>query len=546
MTVTTDDITRWIRGPADESAAANGCYFDLAAAERVRTFFRRFLRITTREGKIQPFELLGWQWERVIAPLFGWKRADGLRRFTRGYISTAKKNGKTEIVSGLALFLLLADGEPGAEIYSAASDREQAGLIYRAAAKMVDNSAALDSACTCKDSTKTIVGQGRSFYRALSAEAGTKDGPNASAILFDELHAQPDRELWDKLRYAGSARRQPLMLTITTAGSDKETICGEQYEYAKRVQAGEIVDDQFFVCIFEADSKDDWTQEATWHRANPSLGVTITIEQFRADLTEALESPAKENSFRRYRLNQWVQTADAWLSMEQWDKCPRDADAQDLAGRECYAGLDLSATDDTTALELVFPMGDMLQVLSFFWLPEDNIATLEKKHRVSYRAWAKAGHMRLTPGNVVDYAMVRRQIGELAKMYHIKQLSIDRKFQGQSLENDLIADGFDVVPAGQGWVSQDLPAKDLEKRIKAGIIDHGGNPILRWHASNVVVDIDKNNNYTINKRKSRSKIDGIAALLMAIYAYMQGRNKQSKDAAGGSFYERNPDFIMLG
>lgn len=542
------DVTaEWIRGPADERAVAAGHYFDLAAAERVRDFFHRFLRHTTGQWAGKPFELLGWEWRDVIGPLFGWKKPNGLRRFTRGYLSCGKKNGKTGLLSGLSLFLILADGEAAAEVYSAASDRAQAALIFTEAAKMIDASPPLQRVCSYLESTKTILNKcDRSFYRAMSAEAGTKDGPNAHAILFDELHAQPNRELWDKLRYAGSARTQPLMLAITTAGSDKETICGEQYEYAKRVIAGDVTDHSFFAQIYEAGEQDDWTSEETWHKANPSLGVTIDIDKFRADFIEARETPAKENSFRRYRLNQWVQTADAWLSMDQWDACKGTLDAlllrKAMEGMECYGGLDLSATDDTTALLLLFHDASTgaIDLVPFLWLPQENILKLERKHRVPYTAWAREGYIELTPGNVVDYNLIRARLRELAAKYQIKQLAIDRKFQGQSLENDLIADGFNVVPHGQGWVSQDLPAKELERLLKAGLLRHGGHPVYRWHASNVVVDIDKNGNYSINKRLSRSKIDAIAATLMALLCKMQ-------DAGGDEelYVNKNPKLIVV-
>jgi phage terminase large subunit-like protein len=274
--------SEWVVGMADVHAIHEGCYFDLPAAERVREFFEKHLRHATGDFKGRPFTLLDWQWRDVIGPLFGWKRGDGRRRFNRGYLSCAKKNGKSGLSAGIALYLLLADGEAGAEVYSAAADRDQASLIYREAVKMILANPSLGRICGHVDSSKTITGPGRCFYKALSAEAPTKEGLNASAIIFDELHAQPHRELWDTLRYAGRARRQPLLLAITTAGSDKESICGEQYEYANRVLSGEVADTSFYARIYEA-GMDDWGLEETWRKANPSLGVTVQLDQFRAD-----------------------------------------------------------------------------------------------------------------------------------------------------------------------------------------------------------------------------------------------------------------------
>lgn len=531
--------SKWIRTASDRQAIADGCYFDEAAAQRVRRFFSEFVCFSN--GK--PFHLLDWQYDGMIAPMFGWKRPDGRRRFSRAYLSTPKKNGKTTLLAGVALYLLLADGEKSSEVYSAAGDREQAGIIYREAAKMVRASPHLAKMVRDKPSTKRlIVGAGDSFYAALSADAGTKEGLNAHGILFDELHTQPGRALWDCLRYAGAARSQPISIAITTAGGDLNTICGEQYTYAKRVLGGEIIDTSFFAAVYEASPTDDWQAESTWYKANPSLGITIGIDQFRADATEARETPAKENSFRRYRLNQWVQTADAWLSMEQWDAGKDPIDLESLAGRTCRGGIDLSATDDTTALVLVFPDDDGgITVLPWFFLPEQNIHALERMHRAPYHAWARQGLFTLTPGNVVDYSAVVAKAQELAGLYDVREWLLDRKFQGQAVETAMADLGLPVTPAGQGWVSQDLPAKQLEIMLKAGKVRHGGHPVLRWHASNVVVDIDKAGNYSINKKRSRSKIDGIAALLMGIMGNLNGGGH-----SGGSFYgEDQPSLIVL-
>lgn len=514
----------------DKAAIENGFFLDVQRAERVREFFRRFIRHSTGRWAGQPFELLPWQYEGIVLPLFGWANAEGMRRYRTAYISTPKKNGKTTLLAGLCLDLMIADGEPAAEVYSAAADREQASLIYREAMKMVQASPELSAHVFVRESTKILTGPGGSRYRALSADAHRQEGLNASAILFDELHAQPGRELWDCLRYAGAARTQPLHLSITTAGGDLQTICGEQYQYAKRVLSDDVIDPTFFAYIAEAANEDDWSLESTWKKSNPSYGVTIDPAAFRADFNEAKDSPAKENSFRRYRLNQWIQAADAWLSMQQWDDCKADFNEASLAGQPCYAGLDLSATDDTTALVLLFPTDGGAKLLSWFWLPAENIGALERKHKVPYQAWAKQDLFRLTSGNVVDYRELRKDVNEIGQRFNIKALVIDRKFQGQQLETELIEDGFTVFAAGQGWMSQDLPAKEIERLLKASRLWHNGHPVMRWHASNVVVDIDKNGNYSLNKRKSRSKIDGMAALVNAMQPAL-------KSIVGPSVYE---------
>lgn len=511
----------------DEAAKAEGFFLDESKADRVRRFFRKHLRHTKGRFAGQPFELLDWQYEEIILPLFGWVNADGLRRYRRAYISTPKKNGKTTKVAGLLLYLLHADNEYGALVMSAAGSREQAAMMFNDAREMVRLSPELSDRTQIIESKKRMLAGANSSYVALSADAGTNEGPDASAVLFDELHTQPNRALWDCLRYAGSARAQPLHISITTAGSDLATICGEQYEYAKKVLADKVIDPTFFAFIAEADKADDWSLESTWKKANPSYGITIDPAAFRADFLEAKESPAKENSFRRYRLNQWVETADAWLSMQAWDECKAEFDEKSLEGQACYAGLDLSATDDTTALVLVFPMDGGAKILSWFWLPEGNIDTLERKHGQPYRAWAKQGLFNLTPGNVVDYKQLRRDVNAIGQRFNIRALVIDRKFQGQQLETELQEDGFETYAAGQGWLSQDVPAKEIERLIKARRLWHNGHPTMSWHASNVVVDIDKNGNYTLNKAKARSKIDGMAALVNAMQPAMKAMNNDS-------------------
>jgi phage terminase large subunit-like protein len=534
----------WIVGPNDRAAVQEGCYFDIEKAERVRQFFGH-LRHGTGRFRGQPFELLDWQWSKVIAPLFGWRKPDGTRRFRKGYISTPKKNGKTTLLSGLALYLLLADGEPTPEVYSFASERDQAGLVYREAARIIDATPGLARLVKTRDSTKRIIGPDRGFYAAMSAEARSKEGLNASAIIFDELHAQAGRELWDALAYAGSARHQPLHLSITTAGdgSDPQHVCRQEYEYAKKVISGEIIDPTYLGVIYEAGEQDDWEDPATWARANPSFGVTISEDDFRRDYLEAKESPAKVNAFLRYRLNRWVSSASAWLSPDLLDALPADLDVAALQGRPCYCGLDLSATDDLTAAVLLFPPeadNDPFLVLPHFYLPRENIDRLGKKHRVPYRAWERAGLLRLNSGNVVDYHAVRQHIRDLAALYPIKQLGIDRLFQGQSLELDLLDDGLDVVPVGQGWRSQARPLAELERLIRAGRINFGNHPVMRWNLGNVVTRADDAGNLSLSKRLSRSKVDGVAALLSALFCYLNAEGE-----TGGNFYETNPELIVL-
>jgi phage terminase large subunit-like protein len=504
----------WVRSEADERAVLNGCWFDIAAAERVRTFFRKFLRHSKGQWARQPFELLDWQWQQIVAPLFGWKRADGTRRFRRGYIEVPKKNGKSTLFSGLSLYLLAGDGEQGAEVYSAAVDRDQASIVYNEAANMVEASPALASRLGVVRSTKRITFlKTRSFYKALSADVPAKEGLNAHAVLIDELHAQKTRELWDTLRYAGASREQPLHLSVTTAGFDRLSICWEQHEYASHVLSGLIHDSAFFAFISAAAQDDDWTNSEVWQAANPSFGITLSADQFAEDCREAQESPAKENSFRRYRLNQWTEQDVRWLNMEKWDACA--AIPIGLEGRDCYAGLDLSSTTDITALALVFPGDDRYDVLCYFWVPEEGARQRERRDHVPYTQWIRQKHIEATPGEVVDYDVIRKRINELGKQFNICEICIDR-WNATQLATQLGQDAFQIVAFGQGYASMSAPTKKLEELVLSGRIAHGGNPVLRWMASNVSLEKDAADNWKPSKKKSIERIDGIVAMIMGI------------------------------
>ena len=511
------DVTQsWIHTASDQRAATEGCRFDLAAADRVRTFFRSFLRHSKGDWAGEPFELLDWQWESVIAPLFGWLRPDGTRRFRRGYIEVPKKNGKSTLFSGLSLYLLVADGEPGAEVYSAAVDREQASIVYGEAANMVEVSPELARRLTVIRSTKRIVfHQTRSVYRALSADVSAHEGLNASAVLIDELHAQKSRDLWDTLRYAGAARSQPLLLAITTAGYDRHSICWEQHDYAAKVLDGTVEDTSFFPFIAAAGNDDDWTEPAVWQKANPSLGITIQADQFAEDCREAQESPAKENTFRRYRLNQWTEQDVRWLSMAKWDAC--ETELPNLLGKECYAGLDLSSTTDISALVLVFPdfAEQRYSVLPFFWVPEEGARQRERRDRVPYGQWISDEYVETTPGEVIDYERIRAKINELQKQFNIREIAIDR-WNATQLATQLDEDGFEVIPFGQGYASMSAPTKYLEQVILSRQLCHDGNPALRWMAGNVSIEQDAADNWKPSKKRSPERIDGIVALIMGL------------------------------
>ena len=532
-----EDTEKWIGSPGDQAARERGCWFDLSAARRVDRFFSRFLRHSKGEWAGKPFDLLEWQRRDVIYPLFGWRKPDGTRRFRMAYIEVPKKNGKSALCSGLALYLLVGDDEQGAEVYSAAADRDQATIVFNESAHMVELSPALRALCRVYHSVKRIEYK-NSIYRSLSADVPTKEGLNISALIFDELHAQRTRDLWDALRYGGAARRQPLLISITTAGFDRNSICWEQHDYAQKVLEGVIEDDTFFAYIRSAGEEDDWTDPAIWRKANPSLGVTISEDSFASDCREAQESPVKENSFKRYRLNLWTEQETRWLAIEKWDACAIDGgifgeiprkfmEPQKLLGKPCYAGLDLASTIDICALILNFVMDERYFWLGYFWVPAESAAQREHRDRVPYRRWAQDGWIEMTPGDVADYDLIRRRIQELGERFKICEIAIDR-WNSTQLQVQLQDDGFEVIPMGQGMASMSAPTKAFEARVLQKKIIHGGNPVLRWMARNLVVRTDAAGNLKPDKSRSSEKIDGIVAGIMALDCAERHGNRKKK------------------
>jgi len=513
-----------IRTRSDEAAVAAGCYYDKSAGKHVCEFFERFLRLSKGQWAGQAFELMEWQKEDFLKPLFGWKNPDKSRRFRLAYIEVPKKNGKSGLCSGLALYLAGADKEPGAEVYCAAADREQASIVFNESKNMVKASKALSNYAKITDSKKRIDFPQNSFIRVISSEAYTAEGLNIHGLIFDELHAQKTRELWDALRYGGAARRQPMLLSITTAGWDTTSICYEQHEYAQKVIDGDIEDVGFFGLIYAATKEDSWQSPKVWRKANPSMGVTLSERDFKQAAKEAAESPVKENAFKRYRLNLWTEQADRWLSTDKWAACSKVKDAvkwrekmlQELAGSSCYAGLDLGSTSDLTATVLFFPDGDIL--LPWFWVPDASLQNSKNPNRDLYRTWVNQGFLKTTPGNVTDYDCVRTDLNEIGETFQVQELAVDRLFQGAQLCTQLMDDGFEVIAFGQGFLSMAAPCKEFEERVLSGRFEHGNHPILNWMASNVSVAEDPAGNLKPVKPKKNSpyKIDGIVAAIMSI------------------------------
>ena len=376
----------------------------------------------------------------------------------------------SELAAAVALLLTCGDGEERAEVYGCAADRQQATIVFDVAADMVRMCPALTKRVKILTTAKRIIYEPtNSFYQVLSAEAYSKHGFNIHGVVFDELHTQPNRKLFDVMtKGSGDARMQPLYFLITTAGTDTKSICYETHEKAKDILDGRKIDATFYPVIYGADENDDWTNPKVWKKANPSLGITVGIDKVRAACESARQNPGEENSFRQLRLNQWVKQSIRWMPMEKWDACAFPVDPDELEGRVCYGGLDLSSTSDITAFVLVFPPedeeADKYQILPFFWLPEETLDLRVKRDHVPYDLWVRQGLLNVTEGNVIHYGFIEKFIEQLGERYHIKEIAFDRWGAVQMVQN-LEGMGFTVVPFGQGFKDMSPPTKELMRLV---------------------------------------------------------------------------------
>ena len=426
----------------------------------------------------------------------------------------------SELAAAIALYLLYADNEPAAEVFSAAADRQQAGIVFEVARRMIEMTPALMKRSKIMTAGKRVVNYSNSgYYQVVSADVGGKHGYSISGLIFDEIHNQPNRDLWDVLtKGSGDARRQPLHIAITTAGTDKNSICYELHSKALDILNGRKVDPTFYPVVYSLPEDADWSDEANWFKVNPSLGYTVPLDRMRDAFRQAQENPAEENVFRTLRLCQWVGSTVRWIPEHVYEKGSRAIDLAGLAGRECYAGLDLSSTSDITAFVMVFPPlqeGDPYIAVPHFWLPKETLDLRVRRDKVPYDVWERQGLFHVTEGNVVDYAFVRRTICELGERYHIMEIGVDR-WNATQLITELEGDGFTMIPFGQGFKDMSPGTKELEKLLLEGKMIHGGNPVLQWMAGNVVIEIDSASNYKPSKRKSTEKIDGIVAWIMGL------------------------------
>lgn len=499
----------------------NGCRFDIGRAEHIVEFFPAFLRHSKGQWAGQPFELLDWQRDDVIMPLFGWVRENGRRRYSRAYVEIPKKNGKSTLAAGIGLYMLCGDNEAGAEVYSVASDRNQAGIVHREAIAMAEASDELAAALKINRSTHAIsYAETRSWYKTLTGVGTSSEGLNAHCLIGDELHVWRGRESFDALRYATRARQEPLQFFITTAGTDPLSVCREQHDHALGVLNGTRVDERYFGYIRAAAADDDPWSEETWRKANPSFGITMDPEQFAQDAEEARQSPTSQATFKRYGLNIWTTGDSPWLDMDHWQQCRRTYSAEDLYGEPCWAGLDLAKTRDTTALVLVFPAGrDRYRLLPWFFLPEETAREYDRQ--VPFLTWAQQGLITLTDGEVCDYTVIRDQLNQVHELFDLQGLLFD-PYNSSHLVNELIEDdGWDpetVIKFPQTITCFAEPTAEFERRVINRTLQHPGHDVLSWQAGNAIVRTDSNNNKRPVKPKPNDirKIDGVVAAIMAL------------------------------
>lgn len=518
------------------------------AADRATGFFSTFLHHTKGKWARQPFNLLPWESEQVIRPLYGRLNRDGTRQFRRVWLEVGKKSGKSELAAGIALKGLLADDEPMAEVYIGAADKDQAARIFLAAARMVRLSPQLSKRCRILMSTKRILvvdgAQEGSFLEAIASDADSADGASPSHLIFDEVHRYKNREFYDTLIRSTAAREQPVVVNLTTAGWDVESMAWVEHEYARQVIEGRIDDPEMLAVIYAAKPGGDIRSPKYWQAANPSIGHTVQVSYFEQESRKALEDPANENSFRRFHGNEWVAQFSRWMPMDKWDASAGILQppgiARALEKLPTWGGLDLSQTSDLTALVLIGAPTEQhprFPVLCRFWIPEENVEKATRRDKVDYRRWVADGWLATTPGDTIDYATVERQVRIDALRYNIQSIAFDPTFAWQ-MAQQLTAAGILMEPVRQGFEAMAGPTADLLKLVKERGFEHASNPILRWMADNTVVEQDSIGRWRPSKRKAKKRIDGIVAAIMGLkVAYTALYGAPAEEEGGTVIYD---------
>lgn len=512
-----------------------GLWFD---EKRANVAVKFFLLLTHNKGRWagQPMELEPWQ-QFFIASIFGWKRADGTRRFRESYLEVARKNGKSTVGSGVCLEMLVLDGEAGAEVYTAATKKEQARIVFGDAQNMARKSTSLLKKVKVQQHA-IMVASTLSTMKPMSSDSKTEDGLNPHCIYIDEYHAHPDDGLYSVLKSATGARSQPLLSIITTAGFNRLGPCAQLRKACANLLEGQYTDDSYFALIYSLDEEDDWLDESTWAKANPNLGVSLSLDYLREQATAAVRLPSQQVNFKTKHLNLWTDASAVWIPNEVWMLGAHGSPVLELLGRKCWGGLDLATVRDITALVLLFPKEDgAFDALCWFWVPEEAVDVRTEKDGVPYRQWVDEGYIIATPGNVTDYNYIKREVMEICERYLVQMIDYDR-YNASQLVVDLTAEGVPMQPFGQGFISMNTPTKELEKLALQGKVHHYGNPVLAWMCGNIEIQRDAADNIKINKGKSKEKVDGMVALVEALGGFLT-------DKSDDEYIYRDRDLIFL-
>jgi phage terminase large subunit-like protein len=500
-----------------EQAGTFAWTFHEPSIDRIITYFSR-LKHYKGEWAGQPIALAAWQ-QFIEGSLAGWvDPLTGLRRIRQAYVEVPRKNGKTLIGGGNANYFTFLDNEPGAEGYCGAVKRDQAKIAFNDAKKLVQSSG-------LKSRIQVRVGNlhradTESKLEPLGADYDSTDGLNVHFVLIDEYHAHTTRGLVDVLETAMAARRQPLMLKITTAGNDPVSPCGDEHDYACKILDGVIADDTYFAFIAHADPEDDWLDEKTWAKANPNYGVSVKVDDMRALATKAKNMPAAAATFKQKRLNLWVNADAPWLSLDGWRRGQTIWSEDDLRGRACFIGIDLSSKIDLTAVVLLFPPDETTddvtwRIIPWCLTPEDSLVERAHRDRAPYETWVRQGFLRTNPGNRIDQDAVRELVQLAADRYDVQQIGVDPWNAGNLMKDLGETDGYPVIEVPQNLAQMSAPSKDFEADVLDALVDAGGHPLMGWCISNAVVQRDNKDNIYPTKKRSRGRIDPVVAALIA-------------------------------
>lgn len=507
-----------------DNALDKGWYFDRKAAQRAISFIERLKHTKGRWAGLR-FKLEPWQ-QFIIWNIFGWKMADGTRRFRYAYVEIARKNGKTALSAGIGLYMLFADGESRPEVYSAATVKDQARICFSDAVEIVKATDLKNYLTPYRNSIVYELKGG--MMKPLSSDYGTHDGLNPSCGIIDEFHAHKDSGMFDVIKSAFGARKQPLMFIITTAGFNKAGACYAYRDNVIKILRGINEDDTLFGIIYTMDANEEWDNPQMWIKSNPNLGVSLFPNYLEDQVNDAKNRPEAVRNVMTKNVNLWVDAEKTWILDDAWMKCVGTTEIEDLRGCECWGGLDLSNVSDITAFVLIFHENDKFQLLPFFWIPEEKMMEKIRKENINYDLWVKAGFVKVTSGNVLDYEFVKADILQITEMYDLQSSAYDRWNSSQTII-DLQNEGMECNPFGQGYGSMSAPSKEFEKLVLSEKIEHFGNPVLRWMLSSTLIKTDPAGNIKPDKEKSVQKIDGIVASIMALGEWMTAQAEDDND-----------------